>query len=229
MQRTIQILLVVLLCPLLAAQQPVIQSNLEPRAKAEVVTIPTETRIEFFLLEAVSSATAKRGQIVHLAAAEDFSVNGVVVIPKGTTAEGKVTKVRKGVPGKQDGQIDVEATSVLLSNGQSLRLQKNAMDPEWDLDCRDHVGPCVLFFIFEAAPILAILAMTAALSPITLAYKLREHQPSLKTQPAGTQMILQPCERISAYFSQKITIQPSGLPPASTSYATTLSGCGAAN
>ncbi|WP_058188998.1 hypothetical protein [Terracidiphilus gabretensis] len=214
-------LLCLALCMTAIAQQSVTQNNPEPPTLADTVTISREIKIEFFLLESVSSSTAERGQIVRLAVANDVSTNGVVVIPKGTLAEGKVTHVHQGIPGKRDGQITVEATSMLLSNGQRLRLRQY---PPGEDDCGD-MGPCVVLAIVVAPVAIIALAVYAVISPVALADYIRNRKYSPKVYPAGTQMTLQPCERVDAYLSKKIAIQPSGLTPASASLASGPFAC----
>ena len=218
-------LLCLVLCMTAIAQQSVIQNNPEPPTQADTVTISREIEIEFFLLESVSSSTAEKGQIVRLAVANDVSANGVVAIPKGTLAEGKVTHVSKGISGKHDGQITVEATSVLLSNGQRLRLRQY---PPGEDDCGD-MGPCVVLAIVVAPVAIVALAVYAVISPIALADYIRNRKPSPKVHPAGTQITLQPCQRVDAYLSKNITIQPSSLPHGSASSSTVPFVCEAMN
>ena len=222
MHRTIQIFLAVLLCPLLAAQESVVQSSPKPALPTNIANIPIrncgENCIEFFLLEAVSSATAKKGQTIRLAVAEDFSVNGVVVIPKGTPVDGKVTSVRKGVFGRRDGWITVEAKSVVLDNGRRLRLRQY---PPGEDSCGDF-GPCWAFFLIMS-PLIAIFL------PFALLSRIDGQRHSVRAHPVGTPMTLQPCKRIDAYLSKKIAIQLSSLSAASTSSAAVPLGCGATN
>jgi hypothetical protein len=214
-------LLCLALCMTAIAQQSVIQNNPEPPTQADTVTISREVKIEFFLLESVSSSTAENGQVVRLAVANDVSTNGVIVIPKGTLAEGKVTHVHKGIPGKHDGQIAIEATSLLLSSGQRLRLRKY---PPGEDDCGD-MGPCVVLAIVVAPLAIMALAVYAVISPIALADYIRNRERSPKIYPAGAEMTLQPCQRVNAYLSKKVAIQPSGLTPASASFASGPFAC----
>ncbi len=212
MRKTMQILFAVLLCPLLAAQQTV------------DVTIARETKIPFVLLESVSSATAKKGQIVHLALAKDIAIGGVT-IPKGTPAEGKVASARKARPGKYDGYIDVKATSILLSNGQRLPLRRY---PPGEDDCGG-MGPCIALAI-AVLPV-AIVAFTAVAisSPVLLIKRAHDGKPSPNARITGTEMTLKQCDSIEAYPPWRITIRPSTLVPLTASSAAEPITCEATN
>lgn len=62
------------------------------------------TDVHLVLLESVSSATATKGQSVHMAVLDDVTDgNGVIVIPKGTSATDVADGVIKAVPGKGTG------------------------------------------------------------------------------------------------------------------------------
>jgi hypothetical protein len=97
-------------------------------------------------LETVSSATATKGQPVRMAVGEDEMVNGLVLIPKGTPVTGKVTHLRKGIPGKRDGSIYVEPTILTLANGALVKLRHNRPGED---DCGD-MGPCWIWWTFLA-------------------------------------------------------------------------------
>ena len=232
MQSTIRFYAVHLLCLTLCAtaigQQPVSQDSTALAVQTNITTIPKgscgKACVEFFLLEAVSSATAKKGQAVRMEIAEDVSINGVVVIPKGTQAEGKVTSVRKGVAGKRDGHLEVEAKKLLLGNSQRLRLRQY---PPGKDSCGEM--PCwMLIPLIPLAAPLTVLAIPVAIvaSPFLLANDIHEHRQS---RPAGAQMVFYPCRRISAYLSTENTLKRTNLHPTAAPPAAAPLACETAN
>jgi hypothetical protein len=221
MQSTIRFcathLLCLALCVTASAQQSPEQSggalnrsDAAPAAQTSPLLLPKGTPVEFFLLEGLSSATAKKGQIVRLAVAKDVSVDGVVVIPKGTPTEGKVATVHKGIPGKRVGEIDVRATGVPLGNGQRLRLQEYAPGED---GCGDMVH-CWVWPIAAVPLAPIVLAGVVLVSPITLGLYIDERRHPSKEVLASTQMTLPLCRRVNAYTSRKAVIQLAGPPPA---------------
>jgi hypothetical protein len=119
--------LCVCMAPLLAAQQVSeapgrFEGALVPASDQKAI-VPKHTEIRLILTETVSSATASKGQSVRMAVGQDVSVNGVVVIPKGTPAIGVVDFVRKVVPGKKDGDVLIKPISVNLPNSRPITLR----------------------------------------------------------------------------------------------------------
>lgn len=82
------------------------------------------TRIDFVLLEPLSSATAVKGQKVRLAVARDVMTGGVVAIPRGTPAEGVVSGVRKAKPGKSDGEVTFRPVRLTLHDGTGVKIRE---------------------------------------------------------------------------------------------------------
>jgi hypothetical protein len=126
------------MAPLLAAQQAGESVPAQSResctatapAKPALVFIPKGTQINLVLLETVSSKTAKKGQSVGLAVAQDFVVNGIVVIAAGTPALSVITNQRKPIPGKRNGSVWFKPASLMLENGLRLKLLENP--PGWN-------------------------------------------------------------------------------------------------
>jgi hypothetical protein len=133
--RLLSSVLCLAMCPLLVAQQA---SEAPRRLEGAVLPppgpkaiIPKHTKILFILLETISSATGSKGQLVRMAVAKDVSVNGVVLIPKGTPATGVIDFVRKAVPGKKDGDVSIKPISVNLPTSKSIALRRYN-EPEGD-------------------------------------------------------------------------------------------------
>jgi hypothetical protein len=187
----LQSALCLILCPLLAAQQisspaapfdapqsstPALETA-APHLPPEFVNIPKDTQIELISLEAVSSATATKGQLVRLAVAKGVLVKGLVVIPRGTLATGVVSRLTKGVPGKRDGFLQVTPSVLFLNNGTTIKLHEN----DWiDTD----FGPPWFMYTFLGAIFLPILILA----------NLDESKE--KKQALGKDVAIHECERL---------------------------------
>ncbi len=156
-RRLLQTALCFILCPLLVAQQnPAASVTFDtpensksasaPHALPEYVTLPKYTVLRIVLLETVSSATATKGQMVRMTVGEDEKVNGLVVIPEGAHVTGKVTHLRRSIPGKRNGSIHAEPTNLTLGNGTLVRLRHNRPGED---DCGE-MGPCWIWWTFLA-------------------------------------------------------------------------------
>jgi hypothetical protein len=120
--------LCIALPPLLVAQQASeapgrLEDALAPAPGPKAI-VPKHMEIRLILMETLSSATASKGQSVRMAVGQDVSVNGVVVIPKGTPAIGVIGFVRKAVPGKKDGEVSIKPISVNLPNSRPIALRR---------------------------------------------------------------------------------------------------------
>jgi hypothetical protein len=173
-------------------------------------TSPAETRlpkgspIRLVLLDEVSSATAVPGQKLRFAVAEDVAAGGQVVLPKGTAAAGIVTHVRKGIPGKQDGTLEIEAQSLQPVGGPRLKLRQYA--PGEDA-CGDF-GPC-------SAMIAAFVVLAPIELPALLILRLRQRaHPADHPKPpiAGNDSVMRPCLSRFAFTAKAIATSPSAAP-----------------
>ena len=132
MHKRLERLLCLILSPLLIAQsilalppevknEPTAHAAFNLRSSAiTTVTIPKNTEIKLVLLDTVSSATAEKGQSVHLAVASDVIVDGVTVLPAGTLVLGEVSRAIPAVPNKRQGVLKFMLDSIPL--GQQKRL-----------------------------------------------------------------------------------------------------------
>ena len=203
--------LCLILCPLLAAQKvaPLAmndgapQSSVPapaaamPRALPKFVTIPKDTRIELIPLEEVSSATATKGQLVRFAMVNDVLVNGLVVIPKGTLALGVVSYVTKGVPGKQDGYLQVMPHFISLNNGKTIKVQDTIYGSD--------IGPSWFAYTF-LAPLMLMIWIGVAVDKV---HNSRKNEKSL-----GENYVIHVCESLIwiGYTTNRTKIQSIDLP-----------------
>lgn len=123
MRTTLQSALCLSLSPLLVAQQVGTNTAQEPRENHPASTpsaqieIPKGTWIPLVLLDPISSATARKGEIIKFAVARDIVAHGTVLIRRGTPASGIITKVRKAIEDKEDGYFVFDLVGVNLQNG----------------------------------------------------------------------------------------------------------------
>jgi hypothetical protein len=168
-------------------------------------------QIRFVLLEPISSATAVSGQQLRFAVDQDVTVNGTVVIRRGTLATGVVSHVTKAIPGKRDGFITVEPRTTSLVNGYSAKLARNLPGED---DCGD-MGPCVglAAFVVIVSPIIAGILVVE--SPFLIAHAIHNAHHHKLTPPAvkGKDEDLEACSTETAYFhpNSKILSQLSSL------------------
>ena len=165
--------------------------------------LPKSVEVRFVLLDSLSSATAKKGQTVHFVVAQDVKVGEVIVIPRGTPAEGTVTHVRKGIPGKQDGSLQIEPRQIPLNDGSRLKLSRNRPGED---DCGD-MGPCwgLATFVVVLSPALVAIAVIESPWIIHNWIKGSRRSPLTKAQVAGKNATLSPCG-----FNYSFTASPWG-------------------
>ncbi len=90
--------------------------------KAQDVTFAEGTAVSLVLAKDVSSKTAERGQAVNFTVDEDVTVDGRVIIEKGTPAVGSVIYAEKGGYMGNSGKLAVQVESTTTVDGQPLRL-----------------------------------------------------------------------------------------------------------
>jgi RNase P/RNase MRP subunit p29 len=89
---------------------------------AQDVTFAEGTAVSLVLAKDVSSKTAERGQSVNFTVDEDVTVDGRVIIKKGTPAVGSVIYAEKGGYMGNSGKLAVQVESTTTVDGQPLRL-----------------------------------------------------------------------------------------------------------
>ena len=90
--------------------------------RAQEVKIAEGTAVSLVLAKDVSSKTAERGQVVNFTVDEDVTVDGRVIIKKGTPAVGSVIYAEKGGYMGKSGKLAVQVESTTTVDGQPLRL-----------------------------------------------------------------------------------------------------------
>lgn len=134
--------LVLAICPLLAAQQPLptpatstesqvlpVQTSASQSAQNTVAKPPVPdtlldgTPIKLRLSETISSSNAKVGQEVPFEVVEDVSVSNVIVISKGSTAIATVTEAESKKSMGRGGKLNVSVSYVRLKDQEKAALR----------------------------------------------------------------------------------------------------------
>jgi hypothetical protein len=193
--------------PQVSAQTPVAQSS---------TNLPRDTEVELILMETVSSATATKGQAVRLAVAKDIFVQGRILIPRGTLASGVVSRVRKGVPGERDGNVEVRPVALTLADGTKLKLKEY---PTGEDACGD-MGPCWAFGLFAVVISPLVVAVLPVVAVVALFQRDRDKGRATyqKMKPVGKDMTFAVCSSPgpASYVAHRQTLPPvfsTGLAP----------------
>jgi len=84
--------------------------------------LPSGTEVLLVLTETVTSEKAHVRDVIHFKVSNDVLVNGVVVVPKGTSAEGLVTVAHPRGSMGRPGDLAISVTRLKLSGG-GVRLR----------------------------------------------------------------------------------------------------------
>jgi len=171
-----------------------------PSPASSAAVLPEGTEVHFVLLDSISSATATKGQMVHFAIAQDE----ISLFPHETTAIGAVKSVRKGIPGKQNGSLELEPRTIMLPNGTKLKLVRSTED------CQITSAGCWVFLILATTMVAVFLPIEL---PVAVVYAIKHpHQRRLLTPMhaniEGTDVMLKPGQGYTAYTTRKLKISP---------------------
>lgn len=129
------------LTPIAFAEGPVV-TNVVPGN----VYIPRGTLIKVELVTPVNSGKNKVNDIVLFKTTESLIINGTEVIPKGTTGDAIVTKVKKAGAWGKGGKIELTAKSIKTLNGVEIPL---TLDIEQYGGGKGMVVPVLLIGVFS--------------------------------------------------------------------------------
>jgi hypothetical protein len=93
------------------------------RLDAQIVPLQDGTPVRLRLMKTVSSADARVGETVDFEVTEPVVSQGLVAIPKGSVALGKVVKVQKKRRFGRAGELEVNVDSVRLADGSRVPLR----------------------------------------------------------------------------------------------------------
>lgn len=87
------------------------------------VEIPDGAEIAVVTTETISSKTATEGDPVTFKVDEDFKVNGIVVITKGTLVKGYVSNAEKNGHFGKAGKLNIRIESTKTVDAQTIKLR----------------------------------------------------------------------------------------------------------
>jgi hypothetical protein len=93
------------------------------RPPSQPFTLQDGTPVKLRLSQTISSADAKTGQEVPFEVMEDIQVNGVTVLPKGSTAIGVVTEAQSKRNMGRGGKLDMTISYARLTDGEKVALR----------------------------------------------------------------------------------------------------------
>ncbi len=186
-RQSLQSVLCICLSPLVVAQQT-LPTAATPAGRDKPAILEKGTEVKLVLLETVSSATAKNGQKVRMAVAEDVSSNGVIVIRKGTPATGEVAELRKPVLNKRNGYFSIKPVDLTMASGSRLKLR------EYPPDACEPDGPCWLLRI-----------LVLPFMPFAIAHETEERHRHPETGKEYTKQI---SSSEWGYLAEKLAAQP---------------------
>lgn len=157
-------------------------------APAAALRLADGTEIQLRMIETVSSANARVGQKVHFQVMSDVRVNGVAVIPRGSSALATITAAQRKRRMGRAGNLALDLESVRLADGETAPLRSTQMAEGEGNGEGVAAGAVVTGLLFwPAAP--AFLLMHG-------------HD---TTMPEGT--------RITAYIAGDVDLDPAKFPP----------------
>lgn len=125
MLRNVSAVLLIAVCPLVVAQQPLPAPAVafEPAQTATTATLVDGTAVKLKICQTISSEEAKTGQEVPFEVLEDVSVSGVPVIRKGDSAFGTVTMAESKRRMGRAGKLDISINYVRLADQEKVHLR----------------------------------------------------------------------------------------------------------
>ena len=91
--------------------------------RTDSTVIPDGTEFSVVNQELVSSKTATEGDPVDFKVEEDVSINGVIVIAKGTLVKGEVSNAEHNGHFGKSGKLSIRVTSTTSTDGQAVKLR----------------------------------------------------------------------------------------------------------
>ena len=96
--------------------------SVSAQVPATSIKIDLKTPVRLSITDAMSSKNAKAGDTFGLAAADDVTVNGHVVIAKGASATGRIIAAEKRKFATQNGKLEITVDSVKAVDGHNVPL-----------------------------------------------------------------------------------------------------------
>ena len=99
------------------------QENGPPQSPVSTLTVPVDTTIPLRLMNTINSRTVQPGQAIYCESIFPIAVGNRIVIPRGSSVKGSVTKVVRPGHLKGKAQIGIRFDTLILSNGTTRSLR----------------------------------------------------------------------------------------------------------
>ena len=116
-------LAIVVISPLQCSYAQSTQENGPPQSTASTLMVPTDTTIPLRLMNTINSRTVQPGQAIYCETIFPITVGNRIVIPRGSSVKGSVTKVVRPGHLKGKAQIGIRFETLILPNGTTLPLR----------------------------------------------------------------------------------------------------------
>jgi hypothetical protein len=102
---------------------PPVEAPAPPVRRTEELVVPADSVIGLQLEDTVSSKTARVEQRVEARVSRDVRVDGTVVVPAGSRAQGEVTLVEPGGKFKDRARLGIRFHTLVLADGSTVPIQ----------------------------------------------------------------------------------------------------------
>ena len=116
-------LAIVVISPLQCSYPQSRQENGPPQSSASTLIIPADTTIPLRLMNTINSRTVQPGQAIYCETIFPITMRNRIVIPRGSSVKGSVTKVVRPGHLKGKAQIGIRFETLILPNGTTLPLR----------------------------------------------------------------------------------------------------------
>jgi hypothetical protein len=110
----------------------VLETPPPPVPRIEEFVVPADSVIGLQLDDTVSTETARVEQRIQAHVTRDVRVNGIVVIPANSKAQGQVTLVEPGGKFRERAKLGIRFHTLVLADGSSVPIQTDAIYREGD-------------------------------------------------------------------------------------------------
>ena len=90
--------------------------------KGRVVTVPAGHSVSAYVAAPISSATTSLGQTVSVSLGSDFTYNGKMIAPAGSTVSGTVIEHSKAKHGSMNGKMCIRFTQIITPYGLQIPI-----------------------------------------------------------------------------------------------------------
>ena len=114
---------IVVISPLQCSYAQSTQENGPPQSSASALMVPADTTIPLRLMNTINSRTVQPGQAIYCETIFPITVGNRIVIPRGSSVKGSVTKLVRPGHLKGKAQIGIRFETLILPNGTTHSLR----------------------------------------------------------------------------------------------------------